>query len=221
MKEYINIAIDGPSGAGKSTIARALAEKLNITYLDTGAMYRTLGLKALREGIDLADEKSIIEMLNRTKVEIKFADGKQIQYLDDENVATAIREHRVSKAASDISKIPDVREKLVALQREIALGNDIVLDGRDITSYVLPNAKYKFYITASSEERASRRYKELIARGENVSYKQILSDIIDRDNNDMNRKCCPLIRTDDSFFLDTTNNSIDEVLDIIIKEINC
>lgn len=219
MREFINIAIDGPSGAGKSTIAKALAEKLNITYLDTGAMYRTLGLKALRENIDLADEAKVIEMLNRTDVKIKFDGGSQIQYLDGENVAVAIREHRVSKAASDISKIPAVREKLVALQREIALGNDIVLDGRDITSYVLPNANYKFYITASAEERASRRYKELIAKGEDVKYEQILSDINDRDYNDMNRACCPLIRTKDSYYLDTTDKTIGEVIDIIIKEI--
>ena len=164
----LNIAIDGPSGAGKSTIAKEIAKRLNIIYLDTGAMYRAIGLKAVRLGIDTEDVQGVTGILDSTQIEIKYEDGVQIIYLDGEDVSTAIREHHISKAASNVSKIPAVRLKLVAMQREIAAKNNVVLDGRDITSYVLKDANNKFYLTATPEERAKRRYKELIEKGQNV-----------------------------------------------------
>lgn len=215
----LNIAIDGPSGAGKSTIAKRLASKLNILYLDTGAMYRALGLKAYKLGIDPNDEKKVESFLDTTKVEIKYIDNEQKIFLDGEDVSTAIREHFVSKYASDISKHKKVREKLVSLQREIASYGDCVLDGRDIGSFVLPNSKNKFYLTASSEVRADRRCKELTAKGEKVDYKKILADIIDRDKNDMEREFAPLVKCDDALLINSSNMEIDEVVETLIKNL--
>ena len=204
----LNIAIDGPSGAGKSTIAKEIAKRLNIIYLDTGAMYRAIGLKAVRLGIDTEDVQGVTGILDSTQIEIKYEDGVQIIYLDGEDVSTAIREHHISKAASNVSKIPAVRLKLVAMQREIAAKNNVVLDGRDITSYVLKDANNKFYLTATPEERAKRRYKELVEKGQNVDYETILADINDRDYNDTHRDFAPLTRTEDSVFIDSTELTI-------------
>ncbi len=215
----LNIAIDGPSGAGKSTIAKEIAKKLNIIYLDTGAMYRAIGLKAVRLGIDTNDEKGVTNILDSTKIEIKYVDGVQIIYLDGENVSTAIREHHISKAASNVSKIPAVRLKLVAMQREIAAKNNVVLDGRDITSYVLKDANNKFYLTATPEERANRRYKELIEKGQNVEYETILADINDRDYNDTHRDFAPLTLTEDSVYIDSTNLTIEQAIEKILSYI--
>ncbi len=215
----LNIAIDGPSGAGKSTIAKEIAKRLNIIYLDTGAMYRAIGLKAVRLGIDTEDVQGVTGILDSTQIEIKYEDGVQIIYLDGEDVSTAIREHHISKAASNVSKIPDVRLKLVAMQREIAAKNNVVLDGRDITSYVLKDANNKFYLTATPEERAKRRYKELIEKGQNVDYETILADINDRDYNDTHRDFAPLTCTEDSVFIDSTELTVEQAIEKILSYI--
>ncbi len=215
----INIAIDGPSGAGKSTIAKELAKRLGIIYLDTGAMYRAIGLKAVRLGFDTLDADGIQSFLDNTDIKVAYIDGVQSIFLDGEDVSVAIREHHISKAASDVSSIPAVRIKLVAMQRKIADTEDMVLDGRDITSYVLPNAKYKFFLTAKAEERASRRFKELTAKGQEVGYDTILADINERDYNDSHRAFAPLTQTADSVFIDSTFMSIDEAIAEIIKYI--
>ena len=215
----MNIAIDGPSGAGKSTIAKELAKKLNITYLDTGAMYRTVALKALLFGIDVNDEEKVCEMLPSVNLDIKYIDGIQHVYLDGKDVSKEIREHRMSKAASDISRIPAVRLKLVEMQRELAAKYDCVLDGRDITSYVLPNAEYKFYITASPEVRAKRRFDELAAKGETIDFSVLLEDIKKRDYNDSHRDFAPLTRTPDSVYVDTSDMPIEEVLATVLSYI--
>lgn len=213
----INIAIDGPSGAGKSTAAKAIAKQLNILYLDTGAMYRALALKAFRLGVDPNDKVKVEAFLPAVSVDVRYRDGVMELYLDGEEVSGFIREHHISKGASDISKIPAVRLKLVELQRAIAAKNDVVLDGRDITSYVLPNAEYKFYLTASPEVRAKRRYDELTAKGQAVSYEQILADVIDRDYNDMHRDFAPLVQTADSVLVDSSDMSADEVVELILS----
>ena len=215
----LNISIDGPSGAGKSTIAKEIAKRLNIIYLDTGAMYRAIGLKAVRLGIDTEDVQGVTGILDSTQIEIKYEDGVQIIYLDGEDVSTAIREHHISKAASNVSKIPAVRLKLVAMQREIAAKNNVVLDGRDITSYVLKDANNKFYLTATPEERAKRRYKELIEKGQNVDYETILADINDRDYNDTHRDFAPLTCTEDSVFIDSTELTVEQAIEKILSYI--
>ncbi|MEG1509751.1 MAG: (d)CMP kinase [Clostridia bacterium] len=215
----INIAIDGPSGAGKSTIAKALAKKLNITYLDTGAMYRAFGLKAIRLDINPNNRQQVLTILNTTDVQIKYEDGCQKVLLDGEDVSVEIRTHIISRAASDISKVPEVRIKMVQIQRQIASTTDVVLDGRDTTSYVLPNAKYKFFLTAKPEERAKRRQLELASRGEIIDFNKILTDIIARDKNDTERKFAPLTQTKDAILIDSTNMSFDEVLNKILSYI--
>ena len=215
----MNIAIDGPSGAGKSTIAKELAKRLNITYLDTGAMYRTVALKSLLLGVDVTDEKRVEEMLPTVDLDIKYIDGVQHVYLDGRDVSTEIREHRMSKAASDISRIPAVRLKLVEMQRALAAKYDCVLDGRDITSYVLPNAEYKFFITASPEVRAKRRFDELSEKGETIDFSVLLEDIKKRDYNDSHRDFAPLTRTPDSVYIDTSDMSIDEVIATVLSYI--
>ena len=215
----MNIAIDGPSGAGKSTVAKELAKRLDITYLDTGAMYRTVALKSLLIGVDVADVKGVEAMLPSVNLDIKYIDGVQHVYLDGKDVSKEIREHRMSKAASDISRIPAVRLKLVEMQRALAAKYDCVLDGRDITSYVLPNAEYKFFITASPEVRAKRRYDELAAKGETIDFSVLLEDIKKRDYNDSHRDFAPLTQTEDSVYIDTSDMTIDEVIDKVLSYI--
>ena len=215
----INIAIDGPSGAGKSTVAKLVAQKLGITYLDTGAMYRECALYFMRRGIGADDERAIKKML--PDVEISFAgEGEEKKVLlCGEDVSRAIREHAVSKAASDISKLPCVRDFLVASQRKIAACSDVVLDGRDITSNVLPHAEFKFYLTASVQVRAVRRYKELQARGENIEFDKIKADIEDRDRNDMQRAYAPLVRTPDSVYIDSGDMTAEQVAQFIVDKV--
>lgn len=215
----MNIAIDGPAGAGKSTAAKIIAKKLGILYLDTGAMYRAIGLKALRKGLDTKNSRVIEEILPDTVVTIKYIDGVQNIFLDGENVTPYIRENSVSMAASDVSAIPAVRIKLVELQRAIAAENDCILDGRDIGTYVLPNAEYKFYITATAEERAKRRHKELVEKGVNIGYDEVLRDIAERDKNDSTRAFAPLKKADDAFEFDTTTMSIDQVVAQLLDKI--
>ena len=172
-----NIAIDGPAGAGKSTIAKILAKKMNLVYLDTGAMYRGSAYYAIKRGVDVADEKAVLAILPDLKMEIAYEDGTQKVIVCGEDVTPYIREHNISMAASTISKIPAMRLKLVELQREIASSTPCVLDGRDIGSYVLPNAKYKIFLTADAKVRAMRRVKELNEKGVEISFEEVLKDI--------------------------------------------
>ena len=211
------IAIDGPSGAGKSTVAKLLAAKMGIVYLDTGAMYRAMGLKALNSGVSPTDAVEVEKLLAVTEIDVKNIDGTQHVYLDGEDVSTLIREHRVSIAASDISAIPCVRFAMVELQRKLASKKDTVLDGRDIGTYVLPNADHKFFLTASADERANRRYKELIAKGEECTFEKIKQDIITRDYNDSHRALAPLKKADDAIEIDTTEMTVDDVINKMIS----
>lgn len=216
----INIAIDGPSGAGKSTIAKIIAKKMGITYLDTGAMYRTVALYVVNQGKNPSSEEDVVPLLKEIQISyIKVGDDNRI-CLNGKDVSEDIRHHEISKYASEVSKIPEVRAFLVEKQREIAKNNEVVLDGRDITSHVLPDTKYKFYLTASPEERAKRRYSELVQKGQQVEYEKILADIKDRDYNDMNRKVSPLVKTPDSVEIDSTKMSLEEVADTVMSYID-
>ncbi len=220
MNKIISIALDGPSGSGKSTIAKRLSQKLNILYLDTGAMYRATALKALKLGIDTFDAVGVDTFINDIDLEIKYVDGSQRTYLDGEDVSEKIREPQVSMAASNISSLKNVRLKMVEMQRKIASNISCVLDGRDIGSYVLPNADYKFYITASVEVRADRRYKELKLKGFNVDYEQLKQEIEQRDYNDKNRDFAPLRKADDAVEIDTSFMNIDQVANKVLSYID-
>lgn len=216
MNNIVTIAVDGPSGAGKSTVAKAVAKKMNIDYIDTGAMYRAVGYKMIQEGVALDDEQALKQMLENT--EIDFSNGNIL--LDGNNINDYIRTPEISKQASDCSALPIVREKLVDLQRKMGQTKSVIMDGRDIGTNVFPNAKYKFFITASAEERANRRYKELMEKGQDVVYEDVLKDIIQRDHNDSTRKLNPLRKADDAVELDTTVMTIDEVVNYVCEEIN-
>ncbi len=214
-----NIALDGPAGSGKSTVAKILASDYNILYLDTGAMYRACGLKALRMGVDTKDGEAIEKILPTLNVKVEYKDGTQRTLLDGEDVSLAIRENAVSMAASNVSAHPCVRIKMVEMQREIAKNMSCVLDGRDIGSTVLPDAKYKFFITADSKVRATRRYKELLARGENVDFDTLHAEIVARDKQDSEREFSPLKRADDAILIDTSDMSIEQVIREIKSQI--
>lgn len=211
------IAIDGPAGAGKSTIAKLIAKQLGLVYIDTGAMYRAVGLKAKRNNIACSEQEKIEEMLKNTEVELKNENGATAVYLDGENVSTEIRLPEISRMASDISAVPVVRYAMVEMQRSMANKTDTILDGRDIGTFVLPNADVKIFLTASVEERAERRYKELISRGENVKREDVRSDIEKRDYNDSHRALAPLKKADDATEVDTTGMTIDQVCEKIIS----
>ncbi|MBD5086103.1 MAG: (d)CMP kinase [Clostridiales bacterium] len=215
----INIAIDGPSGAGKSTIARKIAQKLNITYLDTGAMYRAVALYAVEKGADLAKSEEVAPLLDEIKITFVDNGSDKVICLNGRDVSKEIRRHEMSKCASDVSKLPQVRNFLVEMQRKIASENDVVLDGRDITSHVLPDAKYKFYLTATPEERARRRCAELKEKGQDVDYDKVLKDINDRDYNDTHREFAPLVKTSDSYEIDSTSIGEEEVVELILSRI--
>lgn len=219
LSEIFNIALDGPAGSGKSTVAKIIAADYNILYLDTGAMYRACGLKALRLGISPKDKSAVEKMLPTLNLTVEYRDGKQHTMLDGEDVSLKIRENAVSMAASDISAHSSVRIKMVEMQREIAQNMSCVLDGRDIGSYVLPNAKYKFFITADSRVRATRRFKELAQRGENVDFDKLHLEIIARDKQDSERDFAPLVCADDAVVVDTSAMEIDEVVATIKKYI--
>ncbi len=212
MKDIFRIAIDGPSGAGKSTIAKAVAAKLGIDYIDTGAMYRAVGYKVSKTGVDPEDAEALDALLADT--DIDFVQGNIL--LDGENVNDVIRTPEISMMASKVSAKAPVRSKLVDIQRAMGTRKSIIMDGRDIGTNVLKDAEYKIYLTASAEERADRRYKELVEKGENVEYAQILEDIKQRDHNDMTRKLNPLCKADDAVELDTTGMSIDEVVAAVL-----
>lgn len=214
LTKNITIAIDGPAGAGKSTIAKKIAEILSFEYIDTGSMYRALTLKVLRLKLNPESEKDIIDIMRDTDIDFK---NNHI-YLDGEQVDKQIRENIINKNVSYIAKIPEIRESMVRIQQQLALTKSVIMDGRDIGTIVLPNADYKFFITASVEERSNRRYKELLEKGEiEVSFEQIKKEIINRDRIDSTRKVSPLIQSEDSYLLDTTNKTIDECVDEIIS----
>ncbi len=212
LSENLNIALDGPAGSGKSTVAKILAKDYNILYLDTGAMYRACGLKALRSGVSPKDGEKIGELLKTLDLKVEYRDGKQHTLLDGEDVSLAIRENAVSMAASDVSAHHAVRVKMVEMQREIAKAMSCVLDGRDIGSAVLPDAKFKFYVTADSKIRAMRRFKELSERGEQVDFNKLHAEIVARDKQDSEREFSPLVCAEDAVVIDTSDMDVNEVV---------
>lgn len=215
----INVAIDGPAGAGKSTVARGAAKELGYIYVDTGALYRTVALAAQRKNI-LGEEEKIADMLSSITVELKFDDnGEQKVYLNSEDVSSLIRTPEISMAASSVSQIPAVREFLLELQRSIARNNNVIMDGRDIGTVVLPNADVKIFLFASPECRAERRYKELIEKGEDVRYEDVLKDVNDRDYQDSHRKIAPLKPTEESVMADTTGKALPESIEMVVSVI--
>lgn len=207
------VAIDGPAGSGKGTVAKRIAQECNLTYIDTGAMYRAIAYASIKDNIDINDEDKIIDLAKKYK--IKFIDGKT--YLNSIDISKEIRTMEVSSIVSPISSIVKLREILVDLQREMAKNCNVIMEGRDITTVVFPNAKYKFYLDATIEERANRRYKENIEKGMNVSLEEIKKNIEKRDYNDMHREVGSLTRTPDSIYIDSTNLTIDEVVSKIKK----
>ena len=212
-----SIAIDGPAGAGKSTIARKVAEKLSFIYVDTGAMYRSMALYFIRHDIAAQDEEKIAAACPDIYVSIVYQDGEQQVILNGENVNGLIRTEQVSMMTSDTSKYPVVREKLLSLQRGLAEKENVIMDGRDIGTCVLPNADVKIYLTASAAERARRRYKEQTERGVDCDIKEIERDIIARDEQDMNREVAPLRQAEDAVLVDSSDMTIDQVVDEIIR----
>lgn len=213
----INVAIDGPAGAGKSTIAKAAAKELGFIYVDTGALYRTIALSAVRCGA-VSDNEKIIDMLNDITVKLGFADdGSQCVYLNGEDVSSLIRTPEISMAASKVSAISEVRAFLLDLQRDIARENNVIMDGRDIASVVLPDAKPKIFLFASPECRADRRYKELIEKGEDVTYEDVLADVNQRDYQDSHREIAPLKPTEESVMADTSEFDLQQSIELIIN----
>ena len=208
----MQIAIDGPAGSGNGTVAKLIADKFNLVYVDTGATYRCVALKALRNNIKLEDKEKLIELARDINIELT-QDGKV--YLDGEDVTKEIRSKEVTNIVSPVSGIPKVREYMVDIQRNIASSNDAIMEGRDITTVVLPNAKYKIYLDASVEERANRRYKECLEKNIPMTYEEVIENIKARDYNDMHKEVGSLIRTDEQIYIDTTNMTIDEVVDKI------
>lgn len=211
----IRIAIDGPGGAGKSTIAKQVAKALDIDYIDTGAMYRAVGYKLIRDNIDMYDKAALSAMLDNT--DIDFSGGRTI--LDGEDISDRIRTQEISRKASECSALAPVRAKLVELQKKMGSTKSVIMDGRDIGTVVLKDAELKIYLTASAEERAERRYKELLLKGEDISYEKVLADMQERDYNDMHREITPLRKADDAIELDTTGMSIDEVTEYILRKV--
>ena len=219
----VNIAIDGPAGAGKSTLARTAAERLGYIYVDTGALYRTVGLYSIRKGFDTKDPASVGETLKDIDIKLGFTDEGQRVYLNGEDVSEAIRTPEASMGASNVSAIPCVREFLFDLQKQIAKENDCLMDGRDIGTVVLPDAQVKIFLTASPETRAKRRYDELVAKGSDVTFQDVLDDLIKRDYQDTHREIAPLKAADDAVVLDTSDftfeQSLDAILDVITKKL--
>lgn len=213
----VAVAIDGPAGAGKSSVARAAAKKLGYIYVDTGALYRAVGLKFLKSGADAALDCDISAVLKNTVVEIKFINGEQRVLLDGCDVSDEIRTPEASKMASAVSAKPEVRAFLLEMQRKAAADSNVIMDGRDIGTVVLPDADVKIYLTASPEVRAERRFKELAEKGTSVSYETVLADIISRDSADMNREIAPLKKAEDAVLADTSDCGFDESVELIVK----
>lgn len=221
--KFISVAIDGPVGAGKSTIARAAAERLGFIYCDTGALYRSVGLYCVRDGADIDSPEQIVQRLPQVELEIHIVDGVQRIFLNGEDVSDKIRTPEISTAASKVSAVPEVRAALLDIQRNIAKKENVIMDGRDIGTVVLPNADVKIFLTASAEIRAKRRYDELVAKGVDVTYEETLHDVNERDWRDMHREAAPLKRADDAVEADTSeldfNQSVELVCGIIRKAV--
>lgn len=213
----ISIAIDGPAGAGKSTIARAAAKELGYIYVDTGALYRAIGLYAHINNIGTTDAKALEPRLNEIKLEIRHIDGEQRVFMNGRDVSVEIRMPEMGMAASNVSAIPAVRSFLLDLQRDMAKRQNVIMDGRDIGTVVLPDATVKIYLTASVKERAQRRYDEHLAKGQHVSYNEVLEDMQKRDYNDINREIAPLKQADDAVLLDTTGFALEKSINKVIE----
>ena len=217
MTEHKSIAVDGPSGAGKSTLAKLLARELGFLYVDTGAIYRTVGLKAWRAGVDPEDGAAVTALLPGLNIDMRYGgDGLQHMYLDGEDVTDAIRQHVISRYTSCVSAIPEVRAFLLDRQRALAREHDVIMDGRDIGTVVLPQADVKIFLTAAPEARARRRWLELQQRGEDTDYETVLRDVIDRDEKDTNRATAPLRQAEDAVLADTTQLDLEQSLDLLI-----
>lgn len=219
LTQKMNIAIDGPAGSGKSTISKIIAKKLDILCLDTGAMYRACALKCKKTGVDCTDVDGVSALIDKIDIEVKYVDGVQHTYLDGKDVSEEIRSPEISMLASTVSALGCVREKMVDLQRKIAKNNSCILDGRDIGTNVLPDAQYKFYLTASAEVRAKRRHEELLAKGNKVTFDEVLSDVIKRDEQDRTRKIAPLIMAKDAILVDSSNMTVEEVVEYIERKL--
>ena len=217
MEKNRSIAIDGPAGAGKSTIAKSVAAKLNLIYVDTGAMYRAMGIYFLRQGLEASDEAGICKACEDVEVSIGYENGSQQVFLNGENVTGQLRQEAVGHMASASSVYGPVRTKLVELQRQLAARTPVIMDGRDIGTVVLPNAGLKIYLTASVDERARRRYKELVEKGETCDIEQIKADIVERDYRDMNRPIGPLKQAEDAVLVDGSDMTIEEVIATILE----
>ena len=222
MKKIINIAIDGPGGAGKSTISKTLAKKLDILYVDTGSLYRTIGLFVKMKDVNPKDADAVTAILPEISIEVKYENGAQVNYLNGVNYGDAIRTPEMSMYASDVSKVPAVRAFLLETQKQIARTNSVIMDGRDIGTVILPNADVKIFLTASAECRAMRRYKELCERGQTVKYEDVLAEMNERDAQDSSRKIAPAKPAEDAILLDTTafdfDQSVNAILEIIEKK---
>lgn len=212
-----SIAIDGPSGAGKSTLAKRLARELGYCYVDTGAIYRTVGLAAHRRGVDCADREGVAALLPSLSVAMGYdEDGLQHMYLDGEDVTSAIRDNEISACASKVAAIPAVRDFLLEMQRKMARERDVIMDGRDIGTVVLPDAEVKIYLTAAPEARAERRYRELIDRGERADYDQVLTGVMERDRRDTQRRTAPLRQAEDAVLADTSDLDLEGSLRLLL-----
>ena len=215
-----NIAIDGPSGAGKSSLSKAIAKKIGFIYIDTGAIYRTVGLYVFRSNVEPEDAHAVTELLSEIDISIDYVDGEQTVILNGENVSAQIREHKISDYASKVSAIPAVRAFLLDKQRDLALSNNAIIDGRDIGTVVLPNADVKIFLTASAKARAKRRHLELEQKNQNIPYEQVLEDIIQRDKRDSERETSPLKMADDAISVDTSDIDFDESLELLLSIIS-
>jgi cytidylate kinase len=213
IMDYISIAVDGPAGAGKSSVSKAVAKKLGFVYIDTGAMYRTVALNAIRRGIDCRKEpEKVVEALKDAEIEIKYLQETQHIYLNGEDVSGEIRTEQVSVGASDVAVISEVRKKLVSMQQEMAKNANVIMDGRDICNHVLPKAQVKIFLTASVDERASRRFNEMTEKGVKCDFEELKREIEYRDRNDSEREEAPLRQAPDAVLLDTTGMTFDEVV---------
>ena len=215
---FYSIAIDGPSGAGKSTLAKMIAAELNFLYVDTGAIYRTVGLYAKKNNVDPHDGPAVTALLDTIEIDMNYGeDGLQRMYLNGEDVTTDIRQHEISAYASAVSAIPEVRAFLLEMQRSFARTNNVVMDGRDIGTVVLPDAQLKIFLTADPEDRARRRYEELLQRGQQADYETVLKDLIQRDYNDSHRASAPLRQAEDAVLLDTTGNTLQQSEELLLN----
>ncbi|OCS87804.1 (d)CMP kinase [Caryophanon tenue] len=220
MKKTIQIAIDGPAGAGKSTIAKIVAEKLGFTYIDTGAMYRAITYKALQQGVSLADEAALSELLRQSTITLKPSERGQLVFLDGQDVSEVIRTNDVTASVSEVAAHADIREQMVAAQQQLAEAGGVVMDGRDIASHVLPQAELKVFMSATVEERARRRFVDNEKRGIPATIESLIEDIARRDKLDSEREVSPLVQADDAIYLDTTSLTIDEAAEEILRLAN-